>query len=144
MIRDFIDVNSLSARVLTFNSETDFEGALRKANLSKSCAAKTNVFTDERKFFLVVVSSLGEKVSLEEVASLVKTKVFEIEEAEVLLLSGFEKKYFPPMGVFGAKIFFHPSVARRKTLVFRLGLMEYLVISKDDIIKSSELGGSLV
>ncbi len=144
MIRDFIEANGLGARVITFDSDTGFESALRKASLSGSCAAKTNVFSDERKFFLIVISSFGEKVSLGEAADLVKGKVFEIGEKEVLLRSGFEKKYFPPVGVFGSKIFFHPSVAQRKTLVFCLNLREYLVISKEDIIKSADASDSLI
>lgn len=144
MISDFIEANNLGARVLSFPSDCSLAHALKAAHLSENSAAKAVPFVDEKMDFFVVIAAESEAVLVVDAEELFGVPLEVAVDNEVLKITGFERKFFPPIGVFGVKVAFHNSILKQKTLLFCLSPREYLIISKGDIEKSVEINDPLI
>ena len=139
MIQDFIDANKLNAQLLKFPSDASIDKALSAAKLNISCYAKAFPFVDEKMDFFVVIAIANEKVDVELAEDLFDENLEEVDSSEVLKLTGFEKEYFPPISIFGAKVVFTKNAKKQKKLMFELSPREFLVIDIPSIEKSQEL-----
>ena len=139
MIQDFIDSNCLDAKIFKFPSDVSITKALSAAKLNISSYAKASAFVNDKMDFFVVISIANEKVTIADAEELFNKNLDEIDEGEVLKLTGFEKDYFPPISVFGAKVSFTKEVKKQDKLLFELSPREYLVIEVSSIIKGQEL-----
>jgi len=144
MISDFIEVNGLSARVISFPSDANFFYAAKQVHLSESACVKAIVFADEKMNFYAVISSIGEEIGVSDAIELFGASLSEPTEEDVANLTGFEKIFFPPIAVFGMKISFHSSADKKKTLFFRISPREYLIISKEELLESAKLSAELI
>jgi hypothetical protein len=145
MINDFIKANSLDARVITFPSVTSFETAIKQAHVSDFAAVKAIPFFSKKQGVFVLVSPVGAKANEDDAMDAFDmTGLEEMVDDDVIKLTGFDKKYFPPIGVYGVKVGFHLDLAKQKVFVFCLNSHEYLVISRESIIKSVELSEPLI
>ena len=144
MILDFIEVNGLKARIISFPSDTSFSHAAKTTHLSDGACAKAVVFVDGKMDFYAVIASIGTSVGVGSAKKLFGVSLSEPSEGDVLSLTGFEKNYFPPLAVFGLKIVFHSSSDEKKTLLFCLSPREYLIISKEELLESSKLSEELI
>jgi len=140
MIADFLEVNKLDGRVLSFNADTPAEKALTSVHLPNNSFARAVPFFDEKYNFFVVIVSSEESITAKEAESLFLGKTLSsATEKKVYNLSGFEKKFFPPVSVYEAKVALHSSIKEKKTLLFQLSHREFLLIKTTDILKASEL-----
>ncbi len=145
MISDFIKINSLDARVISFNSDTSFETAIKQAHVSDFAAARAVPFVDKKFDLFVLISPIGVKENAEDAMDAFDLNNLEsLGEDDVLKLTGFSKKNFPPIGVYGAKVGFHLDFGKQNVFVFCLNPREYLVISRDSITKACELSEPLI
>jgi len=145
MIQDFIKTNSLDARVISFDSDTSFQTAVKGAHVSDFAAVKAVPFMDNKVNIYVLISPVGEEVTpLDAMDVFDDVTLEEIMEDDVLKLTGFNKKHFPPIGVFGVKVGFHLALVKQKVFIFCLNPREYLVISRDSINKAIELNEPLI
>lgn len=144
MIQDFLEVNKLNGKVVTFPSDISIEKVASCCSISSSGIAKSFVFVDDKVDFFVVVALKGEKVSVGEAEKLFNKKNLEIAtEKDVYRITSFEERYFPPIGVFGATVALHSSVKGKKNLLFELGARDFLIIESKDIKKANNLGEEL-
>lgn len=139
MIQDFIDANELDARIVSFPSEVSVEKALALNELTISNYAKAVPFVNEKMDFFVVVKLASEKVDIEDAEDLFDENLNEIDSTETEKLTGFEKSFFPPVSVLGAKLVFTKLASKSKKFLFALGPKEYLIINVDSIRKAQEL-----
>ncbi len=139
MLQDFIDSNALNAQIIKFSSDVSVTKALSVAKLNIFACAKASAFVNDKMDFFVVVFIANEKVTIETAKDLFDVNLQEVDEGEVLKLTGFEKDYFPPISVFGAKVSFTKEAKKQKKLFFELSPREYLAIDVASIIKGQEL-----
>lgn len=144
MIKDFIEANALGARVLSFPSDSSIIHALHVAHLPEHAAAKAVPFVDKKMNFCVVIAGIDESIVAVDASVLFGVVLCEVDDNEVFTLTGFEKKHFPPIAVFGTRIAFHSSISKQKVLLFCLNPREYLLISKEDILHAAEINESLI
>lgn len=140
MIRDFLEVNKLDGKIVSFPSDTTIEKAVESTHLSAGSIAKVAVFFDEKMDFFIVIAPKDHVVSVKEANELFKKNTLEVAgEEETKNMSGFEKKFFPPISVFGASVAMHSLVKNKPNLIFALGYREFLVITPKAIMEAAEI-----
>ncbi|MFA5931552.1 MAG: YbaK/EbsC family protein [archaeon] len=140
MIQDFLEVNKLDGKIISFPSDTTIEKAVESTHLSAGSVAKVAVFFDEKMDFFIVIAPKDHVVLVKEANELFKKKTLEVAgEEETKNLSGFEKKFFPPISVFGTTVAMHPILKNKPKLVFALGYREFLVITPKAIMDAAEV-----
>lgn len=144
MLSDFIEANGINARVLKYPSDASVENVLKDAHLSKSAAAIAVPFVDDKMDFFVVIASREKIIPISDAESYFGVPLSLPLADDVLNMTGFEAKHFPPVAVFGAKVAFDSSVSKQATLLFELSPREYLVIPKKEIEKAQELIEDLI
>ncbi len=145
MINDFIKANSLDARVMSFASITSFDTAIKQAHVSDFAAVKAIPFFSKKLGVHVLISPVGEEATEDDAMDAFDINGLEkMVDDDVLKLTGFDKKYFPPIGVYGVKVGFHLNLEKQKVFLFCLNPREYIVISRESIIKSVELSEPLI
>lgn len=142
-IKNFIEVNKINAKIISFKEEVTPEKALALNNLSKSSLARVTPFVDDKMNFFVLIKLVEEETSLSEEIDFVKTlskkNLGEVSSKEVEKLTGFTKKNFPPLAVFGVKTFFTKRALNKPQLLFVLNEKEFLLIPPTEVIKAQEI-----
>ncbi len=145
MLEDFIEVNKLDAKIVKFNTDTFPEKALLQTKLPPSSLVKTIVFVDEKMDFFVVVAGSDSTVSELDAEDLFeKNKLEKAERKDVYNRAGVDINYFPPIGIFGAKVVLEEKLKEQKYLLFPLSAREFLIILTNDVIKAIELSEELI
>jgi len=140
MLVDFLEVNKLDGKIISFPCVTSIEKVADSVHLSQSSIAKAVPFVDDEMDFFVVVIGKEDSITSKEANLLFKKKdLVPAQDKEVLSLLAIEKDYFPPIAVYGATTLVHPSVKEKKRLVFELSEKDFLVIATNDIEKMNEL-----
>jgi prolyl-tRNA editing enzyme YbaK/EbsC (Cys-tRNA(Pro) deacylase) len=140
MIQDFIEVNNIDGKIVTFPSVTILEKAATSLHLSSDCMAKSFVFSDDKLDYFIVVAKFDEIVDEKEANKLFnKTNLVSAEAKDVYRLTGFEKRYFPPIAIYGTKTVLADSVKKKNNLLFALNENEFLLISPNGILQANEL-----
>ena len=139
LILDFIKTNELNAELIKFPTDVSIDKVLFQTKSNISSYARASVFVDEKIDFFIVIGIASEKIGIGEAEDLFDKNLEEIDSSEVLKLTGFEKEYFPPISILGAKVTFTKTAEKQKKLVFELSPREFLVIDIVSIRKSQEL-----
>lgn len=139
LILDFIKTNELNAELIKFPTDVSIEKVLFQTKSNISSYARASVFVDEKMDFFIVIGIASEKIGISEAEDLFDKNLEEIDSSEVLKLTGFEKEYFPPISILGAKVIFTKLAEKQKKLIFELSPREFLVIDILSIKKSQEL-----
>ena len=140
MINDFLEVNKIDGKIISFPSVTSVEKVADFVHLSASSIAKAVPFVDEHMDFFVVVLGMDDSITSKEANLMFKKKdLVPAQDSEVLSLLAIEKTYFPPIAVFGAITLVHSSLKEKKRLLFALSDREFLVVATSDIEKMNEL-----
>jgi prolyl-tRNA editing enzyme YbaK/EbsC (Cys-tRNA(Pro) deacylase) len=138
MLQDFLEANGLNGKVISFRSDTSIERAAESIHVSKSSFAKAFVFADENLDWCVVIADMNSEISAKEASKLFEKDLDEVSGKDIYRISGVEKEFFPPVGVFGVTTVLDKSVDGKKNLFFKLSPREYLVIDSKDILKANE------
>ncbi|HPM85692.1 MAG: hypothetical protein WC122_01060 [archaeon] len=139
MIQDFIKVNSIDAKVVSFQTQITIEKVLALNELTISSFAKAIPFVDDRMDIFVLIKIVSEEGGISLVEDAFDKNLGVVDSKTIEKLTGFKKDYFPPISVLGAKITFSPLAEKQKKLVFALNEREYLIISVKEIKKAQEI-----
>jgi len=145
MIEDFLEVNELDGRIISFPADTTPAKALEFIHLPSNAYARAIPFFDEKYDFFVVIASAEGSITIKDAEDLFPNKkLTTANEKKVYNFSSFEKQFFPPISVYEAKVALHSSVKEKKTLFFQLSHREFLLIKTSDILKANEIENEVV
>ncbi len=128
MLEDFIEVNSVSARIL--NKE-----------VHNSSVAKCTLFVREptRLKPLLVVHLANSSPKKEIIERLfVQDELHEAGAKEAFRITGYELEYMPPISIYGVIVIIDEKAAQKETLFFPIGEEKTLVISPKEIAEHNE------
>ncbi|MFA6268428.1 MAG: YbaK/EbsC family protein [archaeon] len=139
MLADFLEVNNLTGKVISFPSDILVEKAAELNHISKSAIAKAFVFVDEKMNFFSVIAQKDESISVKDAVFLFKNKTLEeVSDKDVYRILGERKEYLSPVGVLGVNVALHDCIKDKKNLFFQIGERDFLFIQTSDILKARE------
>lgn len=139
MIQDFINANSIDAKVVSFQNETPIRKVILLTGLTDSSFAKAVPFVDEKMNFFVLIKLANEESDILTAEDLFNKNLNDLDSKSVEKFTGFKKNYFPPISVFGVEVKLTLAAKKQKKLLFALSENEYLIIDVDEIKKAQEL-----
>jgi len=143
MIADFIKVNKINAKVFSFATDMSFEKVASIAHVSPKSIAKVTPFVSEKERMFVYISLAEEKILPKEVEKVFGLVLHDVDKTQCLKLSGFEREFFPPIGIFGVQTEISENAEHMGALVFMLSHREFVLIEGKELRKAVDLGNEL-
>jgi len=138
MIQEFIEQNGLKAEIISFATEVPVSAAIKLKKFNPKNIAQINIFGSKKKDEILTITSFGKKASIEKIESIIGEEVLELNEEECLELTGYKKRFLPPISIYGVKVFIDVNLENLEYLVFPLSIKKFIKISLDEICSFNE------
>gem|GEM_PF-2656340 len=143
MINDFLKVNLINAKLAVFPTDSNFDKAVSFFHVSNKACAKAVPFINKKNQIFSLIVSQGEECSAAKACKVFDQEVFVVDSTECLKRTGFEKNFFPPIGVFGAITKFSKEAEGLDLFLFAISKREFMLISAEELKKAVELSEEL-
>jgi len=138
MIEEFIEKNELDAEIVSFATETPVSVAIKLKKFNPKNIAQTDIFISKKRDEILTITPFGKKPSIEKIESIVGEELLELNEEESLEMTGYKKRFLPPISIYGVKIFIDVSFDNFDYLIFPLSIKKYLKIQVEEILSFNE------
>ena len=138
MLEEFIGNNDLCAEIISSPTELPVVAAIKQRKFNPKTIAKTNLFISSKKDEILIITSFGKELLIENVEKIIGEKLLEINEEESIELTGYKRKYIPPISVYGAKVIIDSDLENLKYLVFQISIKKYIKIPLEEILSYNE------
>ncbi|PIU21065.1 MAG: hypothetical protein COT15_04180 [Candidatus Diapherotrites archaeon CG08_land_8_20_14_0_20_34_12] len=125
MLEDFIESNSLNARLFHF----------RKSNES---SASCKLFIPRNGFPVLVVKLAKDKINAEKLQKAIAGIYQEATEENCLSITGCSLEYLPPISIYGMVLLLDKKAAQHDLLLFATAEEQTLEISPKEILELNE------
>ena len=138
MLEEFIENNDLSAKIISSPTDLPVVAAIKQKKFNPKIIAKTNLFISSKKDEILVITSFGKELLIENVEKIVGEKLLGINEEESIELTGYKKNYIPPISVFGIKVIIDSDLENLRYLVFPISIKKYIKLPLEEILSYNE------
>jgi hypothetical protein len=117
MLKDFIKVNKMKAKIISFKRETSIQIAIFETKSSPSCAVKCEFFMDENSNEYLFVHSIESNLDIGKAKEVTGSlELFEKTDVETFELIGYEKPFLSPIGIYGVTICLDKPLTEKKRI----------------------------
>jgi len=138
MVNEFIENNALTAEIISFSTETPVSVAIKTKKFNPKNIAQINIFISKKKDEILSITPFGKKADIQKLEEILGEELLELNEEECLELTGYNKRYLPPISIYGVKVFIDVSFDNFEYLIFPLSIKKYLKISLEEILSFNE------
>ena len=139
MLIDFLEKNELDAELITFQTDTNTEEALRELSIPRYNAVKVDYYLDGEGGGVLLIYSFGLHPDIPKVKTHFHFKdLINPTDEQLFNATGHERGFIPPVSIYGVKIILDKSLESKNFLLCRVARNQFLKISPQELVEIND------